>query len=165
MVQSCLGEVNHVHQLTINFKKSKADQAEREAERKEAEERRAAQAAAEAERQRQQAASAAREELARSAASDRDWERFCARPDDAAIGMRDVPWPVLDAASLGLDPRHTPSAAERKARFRQQSLRWHPDKFVQAFGGRLDAAERDAVLQRVTEVSQAINALYQQHDG
>ena len=88
------------------------------------------------------------------------WERFVQR-GDAPIRAVDVPWPALDAASLGLEGRCT-SAAERKAAFRAASLRWHPDKFVQSFGGLLVAEEREAILQRVTEVSQAINSLYQE---
>mgnify|MGYP001342543259 CR=1 FL=1 len=65
-----------------------------------------------------------------------------------------------DAAALGLDARYASSADRRRA-FRTANLRWHPDRFVQAWGGLLAADERDAVLQRVTEVSQAINALNQ----
>ena len=63
-----------------------------------------------------------------------------------------------DAAALGLGARFASSADRRRA-FRTANLRWHPDRFVQAWGGLLAADERDAVLQRVTEVSQAINAL------
>ena len=84
--------------------------------------------------------------------------------DEASVRAADVPWPTLEAAALGLDPRAT-SAAERKQAFRTASLRWHPDKFVQSFGARLQPEEREQVLQRVTEVSQAINALYQAADA
>ena len=64
------------------------------------------------------------------------------------------------ARHLGLDL--SAPAAERKAAFRSASLRWHPDKFVQSFGGRLVPDEREAILQRVTQVSQAVNALMQE---
>ena len=78
--------------------------------------------------------------------------------DDAVIRMRDVPWPAVDAAALGLNG----SNAQRKKAFRAASLRWHPDKFMQSFGGRLAPEEADEIMQRVTEVSQAINALFQE---
>ena len=101
-------------------------------------------------------ATAARDEAA--------WQRFVQMVDRQSeqnlISMSDVPWPALEAGALGLD-RHLTSAAERKQAFRAASLRWHPDKFMQSFGSRLRQEEHDAILQRVTEVSQAINALYQ----
>jgi hypothetical protein len=37
--------------------------------------------------------------------------------------------------------------------------RWHPDKFLGRFGGRLDPAHRQRVEQRVTETSQWLVAL------
>ena len=61
---------------------------------------------------------------------------------------------------LGID-EDAPAEIKKKA-VRQASLRWHPDKFVQSFGGSLVAEGREAILQRVTEVSQAINSLYQE---
>ena len=51
--------------------------------------------------------------------------------------------------------------ADRRLAYRAGSLRWHPDKFTQSFGTLIVPAERDAVLKRVTEVSQAINAIFQ----
>ena len=55
-----------------------------------------------------------------------------------------------------------PGLSERRLAYRAASLRWHPDKFIQGFGAQLVPAEREAVLKRVTEVSQAINAIFQQ---
>ena len=74
--------------------------------------------------------------------------------------LADVPWPTLDAATFGLDERHT-SVSERKAAFRVASLRWHPDRFVQNFGGVLADADREEIMGRVTEVSQTINEIFQ----
>jgi hypothetical protein len=37
--------------------------------------------------------------------------------------------------------------------------RWHPDKFVAKFGSRLAAEDRERILMRVKETSQALNAL------
>ncbi|EOD09186.1 hypothetical protein EMIHUDRAFT_248740 [Emiliania huxleyi CCMP1516] len=87
------------------------------------------------------------------------WAKFAARGQE--ICMRDVPWPSLDAASLRLGPRQ--SEAERKSAYRTLSLRWHPDRFVQAFGAKLRADEREGILQKVTEVSQTINAMFRDH--
>ena len=94
-------------------------------------------------------------------ASEGGWEAFAALPADATIRMRDVPWPALDADALGLSASKS-SKAQRKQAFRALSLRWHPDKFVQGFGGRLVEGEREAILSRVTEVAQAINSIYQE---
>ena len=47
--------------------------------------------------------------------------------------------------------------AQRKALRELQRL-WHPDKFSQKFGQRLNAKIRDKALARVTEISQYLNA-------
>jgi hypothetical protein len=39
--------------------------------------------------------------------------------------------------------------------------RWHPDRFMQKFGTRLAAGERDAILQRIQEVAARINVITQ----
>ena len=65
---------------------------------------------------------------------------------------------------IGVSPRASaspPCLSERRLAYRAASLRWHPDKFVQSFGAQLVPSEREAVLKRVTEVSQAINAIFQ----
>ena len=107
------------------------------------------------------AAQRSAEERARSAAAqdEQAWSRFAQGGGEGPICAADVPWPTLNAAALGLDPRLA-SAAERKQAFRSASLRWHPDKFVQSYGARLVPEERDEILKRVTEVSQEINSLY-----
>ena len=69
--------------------------------------------------------------------------------------------PALDAASLGLDARCF-SAAERRQAYRAASLRWHPDRFLQAFGNALCDDEREVIMQRVTQVSQAVNSHVQE---
>ena len=47
--------------------------------------------------------------------------------------------------------------AKRKAMRELQRL-WHPDKFMQKFGHRLNETIRDQVLRKVTEISQYMNA-------
>lgn len=87
------------------------------------------------------------------------WERFLSQ-GDKIITMVDVPWPALEASALGLELQR--AKAERKKAFRELSLRWHPDRFLQSFGSRLHEEDREAILSKVTEVSQAINALFQE---
>jgi hypothetical protein len=151
--------------LAGRWSRYKSDQKKREEARREAEvahERRRAEANAEKERLRKGSAppTSAAQSAAAAASDDAAWERFVGSGSDSPISVVDVPWPTLQAGALGLDPA-TASAAERKQAFRAKSLRWHPDKFVQVFGSRLDPEEREAILRRVTEVSQEINALYQ----
>ena len=58
--------------------------------------------------------------------------------------------------SLGLDNRYF-SEDERRRAYRTASLRWHPDRFESSYGELLCDSEREAVLLRVTQVSQAVN--------
>ena len=151
--------------LAGRWSRYKSDQKKREEARREAEvahEKRRAEANAEKERLRKGSAppTSAAQSAAAAASDDAAWERFIGSGSESPISVTDVPWPTLQAGALGLDPA-TASAAERKQAFRAKSLRWHPDKFVQVFGSRLDPEEREAILRRVTEVSQEINALYQ----
>ena len=154
--------------LASRWAKSKAQQAEKEEElRAQQAKRDAAFDAEQARLRHEQDAEAERaqaETREAKRASEGGWEKFAALPPDATIRMRDVPWPALTADALGLDPAKS-GKAQRKQAFRALSLRWHPDKFVQGFGGRLSEAEREAILGRVTEVAQAINSIYQEARG
>jgi hypothetical protein len=74
------------------------------------------------------------------------------------IAMSDIPWP-----SAG-DQRPLPggnslSLGDRKVMLRLLQRRWHPDKFTQRFGARIEVVEKRSILQRVTEISQEINAV------
>jgi len=71
-----------------------------------------------------------------------------------------VPWLVEDkedAQSIIL--YGTAGEGEKRKRLRLELMRWHPDKFVARFGGRVVEAERERVLQRVKEISQMLNSL------
>lgn len=48
-------------------------------------------------------------------------------------------------------------AALIKSYLREQQIKWHPDKFVQKCGHRLCLHQRDAILDRVKQLSQIIN--------
>ena len=86
--------------------------------------------------------------------------RSASSKSTAEITAADIPWPAAGDA----DPLPGALAlplGDRKVRLRLLQRRWHPDKFTQRFGARLggQGGERDAALQRVTAISQAINAV------
>ena len=154
--------------------KTKAAQAEAEAtstserrrKRREDEKR----AREEDERQRRRAAEAER----RAAESVRMRKR--AEADARRVAEQyETQWARLDALDasaavrLAMVPELTASSVRRldfdKTRLRAAMLRYHPDKFTQRFGSRLEAGEREAILERVTssfrnvaDVKDAINA-------
>lgn len=82
----------------------------------------------------------------------------------AEIRLAQIPFPPKDNALLLLPNRGQGATdAERKQAFRAASLRWHPDKFTQRFGGRLNDAERGEILERVTATFQLVNQTYHGH--
>eukprot|EP00669_Euglena_mutabilis_P003375 TRINITY_DN14328_c0_g1_i1.p3 TRINITY_DN14328_c0_g1~~TRINITY_DN14328_c0_g1_i1.p3 ORF type:complete len:118 (-),score=34.75 TRINITY_DN14328_c0_g1_i1:353-679(-) len=72
------------------------------------------------------------------------------------ITLADVPFPRLP---LALHPALQRDPQQRREAVRALQMRWHPDKFLQAYGDRLHPPDADRILTRVKEVSQAINAL------
>ena len=90
--------------------------------------------------------------------------------------MRNIPWPPEGAGNIlkkmastrlaeaeaeaegagGGGPGGEP-ALDLKGVYRAASLRWHPDKFLHKFGGRVDLADLDAVCARVQGVTQTVN--------
>lgn len=52
------------------------------------------------------------------------------------------------------------SDAAQRAAFREASLRWHPDKFVQRFGEGLAPADRERTLARVQSIAQELNGAW-----
>ena len=93
-----------------------------------------------------------------------------AAPDASAPGAMltydDIPWPVprgtvanmLEVMLHGADRADRP--AFRKLLKRQQTL-WHPDRFAQRCGSRLDETDRQRILDTVTALSQELNRLAQ----
>ena len=77
----------------------------------------------------------------------------------AHVAMPPLPRTAMEAVGdlVGLPP--TAPEAQLKAALRTASLRWHPDKFNQAFGARLptDAALRHAILDRVSATMQRVS--------
>jgi len=84
----------------------------------------------------------------------------------ATLAYGDIPWPaprgsvadMLDVMLHGAD--RTDAPAFRKLLKRQQTL-WHPDRFAQRCGARLQDADRQRILDTVTALSQELNRLAQ----
>ena len=74
----------------------------------------------------------------------------------------DVPWPDyaepddLLVHTLTTSQQTEPVAGHRGL-IRTLALRWHPDKFQQAFGARLAATDKDRIMDRVTKTFQLIS--------
>lgn len=87
-------------------------------------------------------------------------------PSSARLRYADIPWPaprgsvpeMVEVMLHGADRADPP--AFRKLLRRQQAL-WHPDKFAQRCGDRLEEAERKRILDTVTALSQELNRLAQ----
>ena len=93
------------------------------------------------------------------------WQAFEAGPPDS-LTPADVPWPPSPEAMLAHYTRERAGdepvkASHLKLAFKQVSLRWHPDKFVGKFGAKMAEAHREAVLDRVKGVAQAVNSSYE----
>lgn len=89
-------------------------------------------------------------------------ERWCAfeRSDEAHVAARDIPWPRSGAWLLRALERALPSTDDPKRAHRALAKRWHPDKFIQRFGARIDAREREAIESRVKAVYQSAQELW-----
>lgn len=89
------------------------------------------------------------------------YQKTLAEENGRTLGYDDVPWPskgsmnsIIDV--LFCDLGITCTTALKKY-VRQQQVRWHPDKFRQRFGERLEEGSKEKVLERVKQISQAIN--------
>jgi len=65
------------------------------------------------------------------------------------IGLRDIPFPRESSLR---------TQVQDKKAFQKIALRWHPDRFAPRFGAKLEPKEKDAILEKVKEVFQVINA-------
>uniref|UniRef100_A0A673N730 NF-kappa-B inhibitor-like protein 1 n=1 Tax=Sinocyclocheilus rhinocerous TaxID=307959 RepID=A0A673N730_9TELE len=85
---------------------------------------------------------------------------------EGLLGYDDIPWPaprgsleeMVGVMLHGAD--RSDSTVFRKVLRRQQAL-WHPDKFFQRCGGRLQESDRQRILDTVTGLSQELNRLAQ----
>ncbi|KAI5622600.1 NF-kappa-B inhibitor-like protein 1 [Silurus asotus] len=91
---------------------------------------------------------------------------FVSSSSAGVLGYEDIPWPaprgsVNDMIAVilhGVD--RTDTDAFRKFLRRQQAL-WHPDKFAQRCGGRLQDRDKQKITGTVTALSQELNRLAQ----
>lgn len=82
------------------------------------------------------------------------------------LSYSDIPWPaprgtvqeMLDVMLHGADRKDLP--AFRKLLRKQQTL-WHPDRFAQRCGARLEEKDKQRILDTVTALSQELNSLAQ----
>mmetsp|Transcript_20860 Transcript_20860/g.71054 ORF Transcript_20860/g.71054 Transcript_20860/m.71054 type:complete len:234 (-) Transcript_20860:90-791(-) len=128
----------------------------------------------------QQLAAAAAAEFIKWKEHEERWLAFAAAGESEGIASEaDVPWPPQDAGllgaaavaaglSLGWPLRQRPDESQIKQQHKRAVLRWHPDKFTQKFGKRLDMGPpevRRAVLERVSEVAKALSAAHRKLGG
>lgn len=79
--------------------------------------------------------------------------------------MRDIPWPDLSTLPTERPGEQKPGAqAPVSVDWKNLQARWHPDRFLQKFGSRLDPGEREAIMAKVTAVAAEINSLRERVD-
>ncbi|XP_053331812.1 NF-kappa-B inhibitor-like protein 1 [Clarias gariepinus] len=91
---------------------------------------------------------------------------FLKPSSSGVLGYEDIPWPaprgsveeMIAVILHGVDRSDT--GVFRKFLRRQQAL-WHPDKFAQRCGGRLQDRDRQRIMDTVTALSQELNRLAQ----
>lgn len=76
----------------------------------------------------------------------------------------DVPWPCMGETCEMINlvkiwSTELKSVKERKMFLKEQQIRWHPDRFLQKCGNRLDSEESDKITEQVKALSQEINSL------
>ena len=76
--------------------------------------------------------------------------------EGASFTMSTVPWPPVECPVSGM--RRDDSADRRKQLLKVALLRWHPDKFEAAHGGKLKPSEHEAVMEKVTATLRRVQA-------
>ena len=91
-------------------------------------------------------------------------ERFKAALNDKSekkMGFGDIPWPsrgsIDNVMEVLFGDKSDWSAAALKKYVREQQVRWHPDKFLQKFIDKIAPKSFEKVMERVKEISQALN--------
>ena len=80
------------------------------------------------------------------------WRKFEADPPEC-IAEADVPFP--DEASIRILGKL--NWKDKSKSFNKLAKRWHPDKFTQRFGLKLNNLERDSIMERVTQTFQRVH--------
>lgn len=94
---------------------------------------------------------------------EKKFEALLASSSSDKLDFDDIPWPSTGSTSdvveaLFADFSSRQSDAYKKY-LRDQQKRWHPDKFSQKFGTRISDHDRERILEKVKEISQALNKL------
>lgn len=93
---------------------------------------------------------------------DTGWQRLQASSTHQLFYV-DIPWVVADASQRedfeSIILHDVQGAAGVKKRLRLEIMRWHPDKFIAAFGSKLAASEKDRIVNRVKEMSQMLTSI------
>jgi hypothetical protein len=84
---------------------------------------------------------------------DDQWSTFCISPP-RTITLADIPLPDIDMLE-----QLFMSGEQRVVDAKRLRSEWHPDKFMQRFGARLDPQQKDDILHAITQVAGRINAL------
>nr|AHA83601.1 NF-kappa-B inhibitor [Apostichopus japonicus] len=82
--------------------------------------------------------------------------------DGEDVGFDDIPWPgstdnTDHMVTILVSDKSKMSAEDLKKYLRTHQRTWHPDKFMQKFGKRLKESDRERILDKVKELSQALN--------
>lgn len=96
-----------------------------------------------------------------------DYEKHCREifhsNTMSTLKFVDLPWPFEGDTKQMIDLlvkwSELKSKEERKKFLKDQQVRWHPDKFLQKCGNRLDEEDREKIIEQVKELSQEINAI------
>eukprot|EP00898_Chlorokybus_atmophyticus_P008887 jgi/Chlat1/89/Chrsp1S03201 len=102
---------------------------------------------------------AAKASTAAATAYAASWETF-ASSCNYGVRVAEVPFPPAAPDELERVVLRGVKEDEKRAAVRREILRWHPDKFMQKFGSRLDRRDHEAVLARVNVTSQMLHGLY-----
>jgi len=77
------------------------------------------------------------------------WEAFEAKAqEEGEITLLDIPFPTDASSYLRVGQKD----------FKKLAMRWHPDKFMQRFGTKLRAAQKEDILNQVKATFQQVNA-------
>ncbi|KAJ7538097.1 hypothetical protein O6H91_11G033700 [Diphasiastrum complanatum] len=92
---------------------------------------------------------------------EQSWNKF-SKSCNLCLSYRDVPFPVEkgEEGDLARVLLHGVPPEEQKRLLRKEVLRWHPDKFLQKCGTRLQGPDHERILGRVNEIFQALHQLY-----
>ncbi|XP_046551552.1 NF-kappa-B inhibitor-like protein 1 [Haliotis rubra] len=92
---------------------------------------------------------------------EKNFECLLRKDNDDQLSYSDIPWPgrgsLHDFTEVLFCDLPDKSSAKFRKYLRDQQIRWHPDKFTQKFGKRLLDTDKDKIMEKVKEISQALN--------